>query len=630
MGTQVIVILFTFIAFFAMILQLALNPKYAAKMMGGMLIVSVVGGIFFYGYGYAVTIPNPVMAFIRALLAVCGMFVGKNELAQISAAPLFQYPGMVLAFWLIHLLALYTSASAAITTIGKEMLKKITQIFALAGDLAIIYGTSERALSLGKECRNEKAAVVFVDENVDSNTVLNISKMGANLRSDYSALHPDKRFLESLRMVLGRRKMCLYAIRDNEEENRLYSIKMQSALEEAGVDPELTSIVVLGDEEALAPVLQVLEDENGEMKQYGYGHVSVINQLDLVARVMIQNCPPWNCLTFDENGRAEEDFDALIIGFGQTGQATLKQLVMNGQYEGSRFHAAVIAPDCLKSSGYIRQICNDIFLRYDIDLIQADGNGIQTFEYLYERRKTLKYIAICVGNERLSREITDQIVRYLRYISASAQVVQCLHNSVVVSNLEGGADTRFMVYEKKNLDGLKIDQMAMALNHSYTGNTDATPWEDWKRCDYFSRMSARASVDYIPALLYAAHTTAEKVVAEGWKLSKKQIENLSRSEHLRWCAFHYAMGFQPMSEREFEARKEQYLDEVRSSGKSRIRIAKNMAGRTHACLIPWEELEVLSEKENAITGGHRDYQQEDVKNVLAIENLLRTGKTNEE
>ena len=95
------------------------------------------------------------------------------------------------------------------------------------------------------------------------------------------------------------------------------------------------------------------------------------------------------------------------------------------------------------------------------------------------------------------------------------------------------------------------------------------------------------------------------------------LENLSRTEHKRWCAFYLAMGYSPMSEGEFEARGAQYRrGEV-------TRIGKNTDGMTHACLIPWEALDDLSRRENEITGGTVNYKALDTNNVLAVPDMLR-------
>ena len=83
------------------------------------------------------------------------------------------------------------------------------------------------------------------------------------------------------------------------------------------------------------------------------------------------------------------------------------------------------------------------------------------------------------------------------------------------------------------------------------------------------------------------------------------MENLAASEHLRWNAFHYSMGFRPMKEEEFRERAEQY----KAAGKldPTYRITKDVNIRIHACMIPWDELDSYSAKENAVTGQTADY-----------------------
>jgi hypothetical protein len=45
--------------------------------------------------------------------------------------------------------------------------------------------------------------------------------------------------------------------------------------------------------------------------------------------------------------------------------------------------------------------------------------------------------------------------------------------------------------------------------------------------------------------------------------------------------------------------------------------------RKHACLIPWEALDGLSDRENSVTGGQVDYKQMDRNNILALPNVLK-------
>ena len=81
-----------------------------------------------------------------------------------------------------------------------------------------------------------------------------------------------------------------------------------------------------------------------------------------------------------------------------------------------------------------------------------------------------------------------------------------------------------------------------------------------------------------------------------------------------------AAGYRPMSEDEFAERA------TRCKDGEKLRIARNDAQMTHACLIPWAALEALSERENAITGEPVDYKAMDRNNVLAMTRLIQSDR----
>ena len=52
-------------------------------------------------------------------------------------------------------------------------------------------------------------------------------------------------------------------------------------------------------------------------------------------------------------------------------------------------------------------------------------------------------------------------------------------------------------------------------------------------------------------------------------------------------------------------------------------LKEEAAALQHACLIPWEELDDLSRRENAVTGGQTDYKQMDRNNILIFSRVLK-------
>ena len=611
------VILSTSLAFLVIILLLATKSKVASKITSGLIALTSVSGLLIYGYGFAHTLDSFPLAVVRALLAVCGMFLGKNELSAISGAPMMQEAWAQTIFWLFHLLALYIIASAAIVAVGAEALKKLRLWLARRGRLNLIYGIDDDSLSLGKQLSQSKAdSVVFIDRKAGANAVSAISNYNAVLRTDFDALSSSPKFLRSIGMSHKGRELTVYAISKDPAANIRYAQKLLDNLQQRNISPQKTRLVILCQEDRAIQKLQVSPD------RYGFGFVAAFNEPELASRVLVQNFPPYRHVQFDADARATSDFRVLIVGFGQTAQAVLRQLVMNGQFEGSTFHAAVFAPDCQRVDGYFASSYASLLDNYDIQFFPNDARSRDMTQYINEHGKDLRYVVICTGSEKANREIAEDLCAHFSRQNLTIPVYECSRQSVKSYDTDGTVSREDPIYQPHLLNMRQLDLMAMKLNHQYSQPTERTALECWMDCDYFSRQSSRASADFAEAMIFAS---GEKDPAQ-WELTPAQLLNLSKTEHLRWCAFHYCMGFHPMSQEEFLQRAEVYNHQVKETGKASLRVGKNIAGRTHACLIDWDALPLLDEKEKALTGRQVNYQDMDTQNVLMIPKLYQLSK----
>lgn len=618
MGPTITVTILTTVLFIGMILLLATKSKLTGKITGSFIVIVAVGGLLIYGYGYAQTTESLALAVIRGILSVCGMFLGKNELSAISAAPLMQEKWMLLIFWLLHLLAFYMTAGAAIIAVGAEALKKLRLWLARRGQMNLIYGLNADSLELGKELAERKNnVVIFVDDKPDASLAANAAGAGCLVHSDSAALGADPKFLRSIG-IGPKREVSLYALKKDSAANLNFARKCLDAFRTRGLPAQQLRLVILGQEEAAISQLQVTAEG------YGYGFVSAVHEADLVARLLVRNYPPCDCIAFDENCAATEDFEALIIGFGQMGQTVLRRILMNAQFEGSTFRATVFAPDCQSATGYFSCQYESMLSNYDISLQPYDARGRQMFDYLRSRGSHLKYVAICTGSDKLNREIAEELTAYFRQLDIRVPVYACSYQGVKAYGIDGVVQQAHHLYRVELLSRDSLDQMAMIINQSYLAGSPRTALENWMVCDYFSRQSSRASADFLGAMLRAAGKTEEDALKD-WSFTPKQLENLSRTEHHRWCAFHYCMGFSSMTEEEFQARSLEYRRQLERDGKATIRIAKNLPGRTHACLTDWDGLKTLSSREEAVTGKYVDYQYLDTQNVLAVPELLKAA-----
>ena len=585
------------LVFFAMILALVLKPTAARRLSTVFMTIGVIGGLLIYGIGYTEAFQGDLaMTVIRTPMTVIRMFIGVNDLDTIkNTAPVSTRTGLSV-FWTVHLMAFYSMASAAMYTIGAGVLRYLRFVLARHGDLTVIYGINDKSVMLGHQCiERGKTSVVFIAESADEATVNDLNTAGMSVLTGNAAVQCEQSVIRKLR--IRKRRLTVYALDRAEDENLFYALRLKAALEKAGVPVKNTQITLPGAEDILAPMLQASE------AAYGFGYVNVYDAADLAARALIRTCPPWRFMHFNAEGFATEDFDCVVAGFGRHGQAALKKLVMNGQFAGSTFHAAVFSPNVENEAGFLEEDSPELLRQYDIRRYAADARSSAFYEYIRTHLGSLKIIAVCTGDEAMNREISDNLMLYLRRNHAERIcVVQCDDSGVRYQETLGKPIIRTEICALDYLSAKDADRLAILLNSTYD-SSERSDWEKWMACDSFGKMSSRASADFIPAFIRISGSSREEIRAGNWNPDE-------------------AMGYVRMSRMEFEANIEAYT-RLKAEGKQPgFRISKNPGERKHACLIPWEDLDALSEEENRVTGRNVDYKQVDINNVLALPKLL--------
>lgn len=611
--TTILGIVITAACFLAAILNLASEHHFRNLITGTATVIALCFGVLFYGYGFSWVYGLTPTAILRAVLAVSRMFVGVNDLGSIQQAPLMQYDAVIAIFWIVHFLAFYAMASATIAAVGNKVMRRIRMVLLRRGTLVLIYGVNAHSVDYGKRRAGEKyCSVLFVDGGCSADLEASIRAAGVLVDKSPDALAPGKAFLRRIGLKAGKRRLEAAMMHADGLKNLSYAQALLDALAQAGIKPQQTSLLIQGVEEDQAAALSVY---NG---QTGYGSVLAFDEYELAARLMIHRLPPCSVIHFDENAKAVEDFHAVIVGFGRMGQAALDQLVMNGQFFGSDFRVDVF--DAGACSGMLQ--AREVSRQYNICFHETGSHSRAFYDFLHENADKIRYIVLSTGDAQENREMELELRKWFRSRGPMPAMVQCTTDGLMCTNAEQYDFQYQSIYQSDVLDLNRIDRMAMAIQHVYRAGPSAQ--EDWQACDYFSRMSCRASADFSSAFLRAAGITTEDVLADRWSPEGEKLENMARTEHLRWCAFHYVMGFSTMSREQFDARAAQYQEEIRTNGSSALRIGKDLLGRRHACLIPWEELDELSARENEVTGGRVDYKAMDRNNVLVLPEILRT------
>lgn len=604
-------ILISTAVFLALIRYSAMKPEKRGSLVGAMFMVAAVGGLILYSQIYSVKVTNPATLFnsiLQTLISVGRMFAGVNDYKSIPE-PYAENKVWMIIYWIIHFFAYYSMASAVIILLGKNVIKWSRFLLMRYRKLEIIYGVNDGTVTFGSSlARDRNSMVVFIGTATggQENT---IHQMGGLVVDDSWATKPTVEITRRLSLLKSSNKINVYTISGNEEDNLTYALRLADCFGEAGIDPRRTMLTILGYAEKEGEILQAAGDH------YGYGEVKAFERSEITARLLLQKYPLCNVIDFDEHARAHRDIDVLLVGFGPMGKEVLRKVVANGQFAGTTLHVTVFDPGAEHNDGFFRYRYGEMLENYDIKFEPYGARSRQLCNYLEEHADTLEYIVVSVGNSNFGREIAVDILSLLSRKGCNTPVYQCC-DSVVTLYGANGEIKKSKLSDADVLYGGLMDELAISINHYYCGN-DQTAQEQWNACDYFSRMSCRASADYLKSLL----TRLDLLNADG--IDDETMENLGITEHLRWCAFHYSMGYSRMDDKEWNERAGRFIKEKEETGKGSTRISKNAGEMKHACLIPWDDLDILSDKENKITGKNVDYKQMDKDNIHVVWEMLK-------
>ncbi len=620
----ILVITYSCVLFLAMVVNLAVRPKISTRLTALIALLAAVMGFFFYGYGYACVIDSIPMAVLRTTMSVWFMFVGRNDLSSISSAPLLTtYPGVFL-FWVTHLLAIYAFASATFITLGAGAIRFLRQVRARFSSVSVIFGINDNSVSFAKSLsKTVKGSVLMIgDEKSADAYISDIRQFGGIFCGDLGARNADPHFLSAYGIHGGKNRCDVYALDELSFENILFADRMRESLRASGILPSMTSLV-LSAEEPLAGKFQNTEET------YGYGEVLGCSAGELSARLLIKTFPPCRYLTYGKDGRAQQDFNALIVGFGSTARNVLCQLIMNAQIEGAAFRVTICDRNLNEISGSFRHRRRNLFDNYDIRFIEHDARSEALYDFIEENAASLRYVVISTGDRKQDQEILQSIQQYLQDLGSDAPVLGCSRQGISYVDAGTMKWTIQSPYTPEILCDRKLDRLAMRLNQAYQKQNGRSVSENWAKCDYFSRMSCRAAADflseYVKVLpenilkdLQSPERGTSGISGSGKKPLLPGEETAARTEHLRWCAFHHVMGYRPMPEEVYREREARYLSDKKEKTGAKIRIGKDDENRYHACMIPWEELPALSLRESSATGAYRNYQLMDLDNVRTV------------
>ena len=603
-------------------------------------------GFFIYTAGYlsaGAGFAEALFAALRGIFSTARMFVVSEDywilMNEQGTGWLTENAWMRSLLWASHLSALMLIQTALISLFGRRLIDQFRLRFGLHREVYIIKGGDKNALILGENIATRddptrrpdanRLVLFLLDEADDSKK---IHEQTAHFSGVVQVLDRNHHLLYHLEKAQfgkrsGRRKkyhliLLSACVSASEDAQRVAAFG-----EKKGVPSDKLSIFLFAPSEWEREKIE--EIKNDKQQKYPYTF-HILCETDLLVRQMIAKHPPFECpgLAFS-NGVAARGFTVMIAGFGEVGQAAFLRLVMNGQFFGGRMRAIIVDKnmDHLKDD-FLRRYPS-LALSCETDFHACDVQNAAFLELL-EKNDPIDYIVVALDSDKRGKRVTQDIKQHYRrkegavlpFIAVSEEMGP-LHE-VKPNERVFTFGCREEIYRDSVIIQGKADRMAQAVHEVY-GNTP--PWHELA---WFYQESSRAAADFIPAILYLAGLKEKDAIGLPTLTEDPTLrETLAQTEKLRWNAFHAAMGYSPISIAEMERRFEAYGD--KGDAQERLDSSRrDENARLHVCLVPWEDLDPVSDAYRALARRAearakeqaRDFKDNDRNIVLNIPKFL--------
>ena len=612
-------------------------------------LITLISGWALYYVGFFFNGTSSSLAyFVRPLLAAMGMFVGSTGYQEISEE-CAKSPMYMTVFALIHLAAILVSAIFVINFFWKRsksyLRGKWWFCFPSSSPLNIFFGFNEQSVILAHDIQDKKKGkehIIFIDiptANTEQKEEFSLSQL-----LGFSAYHQE--YINQLSGVDYAIKSALGIPSDLDVEhgNTLELLHLRSIKKQIQRH-RLTRIFFLSinEDDNVKSVINILKDdickchqieiycharrnkENGVIEKMAYleneeahPNIHLIDSAHLSIETLkkeVKYQPVSFVSPNTAKGTVDNAFNALVIGFGESGGDAVRFLYefgsfvdSNGQKSPFKCYAIDKQMDILSGSFYNNAPA--LLGNKDIELLQMKNQSEEFWTWMNDHILSLNYIVIAIGNDdtgmQLAIDILDNALRvnkdmknfkiFIRSYSNKnenrmREIIHLYHEKFGEVFVLFGSSKALYTYEtvideealqqakefyagyasKKENDPTWEERHVISIKEEHNGMiTYRKKNREDVTLDDINAVIRKESQDlansrHIDTKLALVGLSRKSSKDEFEKLTDEQKRNLAICEHLRWNASHEMIGY-VYGEKDDNLRK------------------------THSCLKPWQDL----------------------------------------
>jgi hypothetical protein len=307
-----------------------------------------------------------------------------------------------LLFWFIHFAAAAVTATTAVSLVGRKLLSRTMLRLNFFRPIYIICGVTAQSIVFGTDITKTKKAglVVFIDDSASATQVDEIYKTGA-LYLDVSATDLKALYLAGIRRL---KQIYLFAMTRDEVTNfRIFSNTL-NVLKQRRRSCEKVMLFVQSNTNDIRDSVDHLSRDTEESSNMP--GCRVFNEAELAVRKLFTEHPPYETITFDENGVATKDIKVLIVGFGMIGQTALRKSYVECQFVNCCYRAVVLDenPKTWTFSAKYPQFPKYTRVIKKCNVYDAD------FEHEIRKNLDADYIVVALGDDQRNLEDRKSVV----------------------------------------------------------------------------------------------------------------------------------------------------------------------------------------------------------------------------
>ncbi len=501
--------------------------------------------------------------------------------------PLYRY-----LLYIYYILAPILTVSVLFTFIRNKILL-LRSASKTSKTVHIFSELNEKSFKLAKTIKTKDNIVIICNPN---------EKYGYNYEAKIRDIMLIQRKMNDINIKKYYGKIKFYAIEENEDINLNHTLQFINNYRNTTKN---ITFYLFSNSKTASILLDSIDKGNIE--------TIIVNELEKIVYNVLDQKPLY---LYANN----KHISVLLVGCGDVGMQFLKTIIWCGQMIDYTLEIKVIDEKATEIENKLLFECREL---------NSNNYNLKFYEtnvFVKEENLPLEnanYIIVALGDDVKNIEVAIKLRNYYSKNNTSPFIGLVTKNEEkqkLIINLKNEKEDAYNLYpfgSIKELYGTKyilnenIEKLAKKVHLFY--DKDDVNFKNYNKLEY-NKKSSRAVALHLKYKIYSVIEKIDIQEFESKLKDKKIVDLLAENEHNRWISYERSNGYQKATIKDVLEYKSKVNNHI-------YHLAK-----LHPCLIPFKDLDKLSQELSKIFEKEFDFKSNDYDIVLNIVNILKEEK----